>query len=100
MILCLETPKKISPTKEAASRYNTHMPDMSREYRERWKAKHITHGHARVEIRKSVGGVDILIVVQPDRSVRISMNGPALMDEWTFLEFGDVVQEAYALLGV
>lgn len=106
MILSLEKPKKIRSTETHNSMHSsdsgvagTYAPNMSRADMERWKGKLISGEDRRVEIRKSVGGVQVLIIVRPDKTVRISMNGPAVMDKKTFRDFHTVVDEAYELLG-
>lgn len=90
-------------------------PNMSRADMERYKAKLVGKhtDEARVEIRKTFGGTQMLILVTlldsglsigknkiahswgvtydiaPDKTIRISMNGPAHL---SFAELGDIIQ--------
>jgi hypothetical protein len=75
-----------------------YVPNMSEADRMAWKAKAIGGRDLRVEIRKTAGGTQVLIVVRPD-SVRMTMNGPAVFtrEEWGELE--TAVAEATGALG-
>lgn len=42
----------------------TYVPNMSKADNERWKAKHITGENERIEIRVSIHGVQVVIVVR------------------------------------
>lgn len=70
MILSFEKPKKIRTTEQHNSTFSsdsgvagTYVPNMSDADREKWKAKHIKGDDERVEIRKTIGGTQLLIVV-------------------------------------
>lgn len=76
-----------------------YVPNMSDADRAAWKAKAIKGRDPRVEIRKTAGGTQVLIIVRPGPRVRMSMNGPAefTVQEWYGL--GQVVAEAASVLG-
>ena len=75
MILDFEKPKKVRSTEEHNDLFSsdlfssdsgvagTFVPNMSEEDRYKWKAKHITGNDERVEIRKTLGGSQVLIMV-------------------------------------
>lgn len=96
MILSWDKPRKLQSTAQHNDTYQsdsgvagTYVPNMSQADKLKWKAKHIKGEDPRVEIRKTVGGTQVLIVVRLS-GIRMSANGPML---WTFLEWGDL-QEA------
>lgn len=69
-LLCFDKPKKIRNTKEHNEMYSsdsgvagTYVPNMSEEDKNKWKAKHIKGEDERIEIRKTINGVQLLIVV-------------------------------------
>lgn len=69
-ILDFEKPKKVRSTEEHNDLFSsdsgvagTFIPNMSKEDRYKWKAKHITGNDERVEIRKTLGGSQVLIIV-------------------------------------
>lgn len=69
-ILSFEKPKKVKSTKEHNEMYSSsveaagsYVPNMSEEDMKKWKAKHIIGDDERIEIRKTLGGVQVLIVV-------------------------------------
>lgn len=70
-------------------------PNMSEADMARWKAKLVNPagGDTRVEIRKSAGGTQILIIVTVSR-VTMSMNGRATLTAAEFGEMGFAVAEA------
>jgi len=91
-ILSLDKPQKLLPSKEHSDYYSsdtgipgTYVPNMSDEDRMKWKARKISGGDPRVEIRKTVVGKEpgakyghsaqVLITVRSDFSVTISANG-------------------------
>jgi hypothetical protein len=70
MILSFEKPKKVRSTEEHNKMYSsdcgvagTFVPNMSKEDELKWKAKHIKGDDERVEIRKTLGGSNVLIIV-------------------------------------
>lgn len=70
MILSFDKPKKIRSTEEHNKKYSsdsgiagTYVPNMSKEDRLKWKAKHIKGDDERIEIRKEFGGANALVVV-------------------------------------
>jgi hypothetical protein len=70
MILDFEKPKKIRSTEEHNSLFSsdcgvagTFVPNMSEEDQKKWKAKHIGGNDERIEIRKTLGGAQVLIIV-------------------------------------
>jgi len=92
-----------------------YMPNMSRKDMEKWKAKLCGHtkGQARVEIRKSWGGAQVLIIVsltgteypdkygkvgQKDVNVEISQNGRIYAAFEEMEQLTQAVAEAKALL--
>ena len=128
MILDFTPPKKILSSDEHNKQYmsdcgvrGTYVSNMSEEDMNRWKAKHINKGKpdARIELRKTFNGAELLIIVALDGwnyknetiegdkyghyktkglNVRMSTNGPLMM---TFSEFYDiemVVNEAGDIL--
>ena len=69
-MLDFEKPKKIRSTEEHNKKYSsdsgvagTFVPNMSKEDELKWKAKHIQGDNERVEIRKTLGGSNVLIIV-------------------------------------
>jgi hypothetical protein len=74
-----------------------YVPNMSEADRAAWKAKAVGGRDPRVEIRKTAGGTQVLIVVRA-AGVRMSMNGPAefTRDEWP--ELDAAVAEARSVL--
>jgi len=70
MILSFETPKKLRTAEKHNEMHQsdsgiagTYVPNMSKEDMNLWKAKHIKGDDERVEIRKTLGGAQLLIVV-------------------------------------
>lgn len=70
MILSFEKPKKVRSTEEHNNLFSsdsgvagTFVPNMSKEDQKKWKAKHISGNDERIEIRKTLGGAQVLIVV-------------------------------------
>lgn len=73
MILSFDKPKKIRSTEEHNKMYSsdcgvagTYVPNMSEDDRLKWKAKHIKGNDERIEIRKELGGANLLVVVYKD----------------------------------
>lgn len=101
-ILYWQTPKKAMPREEwekisaDGAPPGVYVPNMSQADRERWKAKRIGGADRRVEIRKTLGGTQMLMVVRPDGSVRLSMNQGAQFSLDDLREFNYAVDEAIA----
>lgn len=75
-------------------------PNMSRANREKWKAKFVgakSVGGNRVEIRKSIRGTQILLVVTT-ATVTMSMNGKAVFAGEQMDKLHQAVQEARKVL--
>ena len=120
-ILSFEKPKKLRKTEEHNKMYQsdsgiagTYAPNMSKEDQNLWKAKHIKGDDERIEIRKSIGGAQMLIVVykkiryvpwnidstewnKNHNNVRISMNGKVDM---LFHEYDHMVQAIIEAKGI
>lgn len=69
-LLSFEIPKKVRSTEDHNKIYSsdsgvegTYVPNMSEEDRCKWKAKHIKGENERIEIRKGIGGVQLVIIV-------------------------------------
>jgi hypothetical protein len=124
MILNFDKPKKVYSKAEYSRNFRssapaagTYVPNMSDEDRERWKAKKILGKDPRIEIRKTVSGIDpslrgrlfgnaaisnhhncraqILLIVRPD-NVIMSGNGRMVFDTKTWKELQQIVEEAKA----
>lgn len=70
MILNFEQPKRLRSTEKHNEMYSsdsgiagTYVPNMSEEDKNKWKAKRIGGEDERIEIRKTINGVQLLIVV-------------------------------------
>jgi hypothetical protein len=123
-LLDFEKPVKIHTTEEHNKMYSssadaagTYVPNMSKEDMLKWKAKHITGENERIEIHKTIDGVQVVIIVykkarpvlkydykkkeewdKRHQSVRMSMNGKLDMtwDNWFDME--QAVKEAFEIL--
>lgn len=103
-ILFWDKPKKAMPIEEwkaisaDSAPPGVYVPNMSADDMNRWKAKlvGIKKGEPRVEIRKTVRGTQMLIIVGLD--IRVSMNGTARMTFEEMDELHQAVQEARAKL--
>jgi hypothetical protein len=73
-------------------------PNMSDEDARRWKARAFGGDDPRVEIRKRLVGVQLVVVVRPGGSVRLAMNGTARFTQGEFRELADAYAEALAYL--
>ena len=71
-------------------------PNMSDEDAATWRAKKIGGADPRVEIRV-LKGSQMVVIVRPD-SVRISMNGPTLLEGVDWTDFQYAVTEAREVL--
>ena len=76
----------------------TYVPNMSPEDKLKWKAKHINGKDHRVEIRKTIGGTQLLIVVHDDWKVDLSANGKLVFDTGSWLDLKNAVDEAKIVL--
>lgn len=70
MILDFDKPKKVRSTEEHNNLFSsdsgvagTFAPNMSKKDMNKWKAKHISGNDERIEIRKTLGGSQVLAVV-------------------------------------
>lgn len=86
-LLCFEKPKKVRATTKHNEMYQsdsgvagTYVPNMSKEDSEKWKAKHITGKDERIEIRKTINSVSIVIIVYK-RPNPVKWNGNN-MENW------------------
>ena len=108
MSLSFIKPAKISSSEAHNTYYSsdtnvagTYVPNMSDDDRQKWKAKVILRGDdPRVEIRKSVNWVQLVLIVRKDGSVKMSANGKLEFDGKTFKELQEAVDEARSLLVV
>lgn len=115
-------PKKVRSTEEHNQMYSsdsgvagTYVPNMSDEDRKKWKGIHIKGTDERIEIRRTIGGVQLLIVVYKKISftdwrvnrdawktnhnnVRMSMNGKLDMTFDDYNEITQVIEEAKEIL--
>lgn len=110
-ILDFTKPKKLRSTEEHNEMYQsdsgvagTYVPNMSKEDEQKWRGKQIGGQDPRIEIRKTIHHHDpvknwatnsqILIVVRPDGTVKMSANGAMFFDFKTWTELHAAVQEA------
>ncbi len=105
-ILNFDIPKKIRSADEHNIMYcadgavpGTYVPNMSKEDMYRWKAKHIRGANERVEIRKTIIGTQMVVIVSRDE-IKISSNSAIHFspDDWN--EFLTAVQEAKDILNI
>lgn len=122
-MLDFEKPKKVCSTEEHNKKYSsdsgiagTYVPNMSKEDMGKWKAKHITGEDERIEIRKTINGVQLVIIVykkarpvkwdynnrdewsKRHQDVRISMNGKLDLMWNDFWDMQEAVKEALEIL--
>jgi hypothetical protein len=122
-ILSFEKPKKVRDTETHNKTYQsdsgvagTYVQNMSKEDMNKWKAKHIKGDDERIEIRKTIEGVQLLVVVykkenpvkwdannrqawyKRHNNIHMSMNGKLDMtwDNWWDLQ--EAVKEALEIL--
>ena len=122
MILNFDKPEKVRATQEHNQMYmsdagvdGTYVPNMSQQDNEDWKAKHIRGEDERIEIRKSLRGVQMVIIVyrkvrktngdwrekyKDHNNVRISMNGKADMYFEEYDQMTQAIIEAKEILRV
>lgn len=115
-------PKKVRSTEEHNQLYSsdsgvagTYVPNMSEVDRNKWRGIHVKGIDERIEIRKTIGGSQVLIVVYKNvrfthwsvdkkewyknhNNVRISMNGKLDMTFKDYEEFTKVIEEAKEIL--
>ena len=119
-LLSYDIPKKIRSTEKHNEEFSsdsgiagTYVPNMSKNDKLKWKAKHITGNDERVEIRKTIDGVQLLIVVykkdnpvkydyhdkdswnKRHRNIRISMNGKLDMTWDNLDDMNRAINEAF-----
>ena len=128
-ILSWDTPAKARSSKEHTTMYSsdsgvpgTYVPNMDEADMAKWKAKLVgaRSDHPRVEIRKSIGGVQLLVIVCADPApypvsgdwkavdvwrrsgtacnVSMSMNGTLRMGFGDWAEFDQAISEAHQAL--
>ena len=125
-ILNFDKPKKVHSTEKHNIMFmsdsgidGTYVPNMSEEDKNKWKAKHITGDDERIEIRKTIDSVQLLVVVykkakkvdwnkgncnrdeyyKRHQNIHMSMNGKLDMtwDNWWDLQ-GAVIEASEILL--
>jgi len=106
--------KMYSSSAEASGTYE---PNMSERDKLRWKAKHIKGKDERIEIRKTMHGISLVIVVSKNlknetinpgtklefnsiakRHVQISINGKLQMNFTDYEDFQQAIREAIEIL--
>jgi len=122
-LLSFEKPKKVNTTEKHNGSYQsdsgiagTYVQNMSEEDKNRWKAKHIKGEDERIEIRKTIDGVQLLVVVyrkenpvkynhmdiqawrKRHQNVQMSMNGKLDMTWDNFWDLQEAVKEAFEIL--
>ena len=112
-ILSFDKPAKARDFKTHAKMYSssadiagTYVPNMSRADMEKWKAKHVKGANERVEIRKTVNGTQMLIIVYKERrdgvdhheNVQISANGKIQLSFAEWQEMTQAIEEAKEIL--
>jgi hypothetical protein len=115
-------PQKIRSTDEHNQMHSsdsgvagTYVPNMSEADGKKWKGKHIKGTDERIEIRRTIGGTQLLVVVfksvrfthwkvsqeewyKNHNNVRISMNGKLDMTFYDYDQLTKVIEEAKTLL--
>lgn len=111
-ILCFDEIKKLRSTKEHNEIFvsdcevaGTFVPNMSDADNKKWKAKHIKGSDERVEIRKSMSGTQVVIIVYKNitskhDNIQISANGKIHMDLNIYNEFETAINEAKDILNL
>jgi hypothetical protein len=124
-VLIFEVPKKLRSAEKHNEMFQsdsgivgTYVPNMSNEDMNLWKAKHIKGDDERIEIRKTIEGVQLLIVVYKKSkvvkwnkgncnhdeynkrhgNVRMSMNGKLDMSMDDYWDLTEAVKEAMEIL--
>lgn len=124
MLLDFNKPKKIMTEQERVDKYSsdcsvpgTYVPNMSSKDMKKWKGKYVKGKDERVEIRKSISGVQLVVIVYKEvryeehthfdgekyqtlahKNVHISANGKILFTFEEYLELLQVINEAQAVL--
>lgn len=120
-MLNFDTPKKVRSTKKHNDMFQsdsgiagTYVPNMSKEDINLWKAKHIKGSDERIEIRKTIKGTQLLIVVykkahktisdnlydkrNDHNDIHISMNGKLDMTYDEYYDMNEAIREATEIL--
>ena len=120
-ILNFETPKKVRSTEKHNQMFQsdsgiagTYVSNMSAEDLGVWKAKHVKGKDERIEIRKTINAVQLVIIVYKkstitksknwrDRTkdhndVRMSMNGKLDMTYDEYYDMNEAIREATVIL--
>jgi hypothetical protein len=93
-----EVPKKLSFEEWSSITADSappgvYQPNMTDEYMQKWKAKYIGGENRRVEIRKTLRGVQLKFIVWPD-AVNLLANGTLVFDNKDLEEFESAIVEA------
>lgn len=103
--LSWDKPKKIMSSQAREQEYQsdtsipgTYVPNMSAEDKARWKAKYVGGDDPRVEVRVSITGVQVVMVIRGPSEVELSMNGKLKGDYLVFSDFKAAIEEANARL--
>ena len=116
-VLDFRKPKKLRPTDVHNKIYQsdteiagTYVPNMSTKDMHRWKAKHIKGNNERIEVRKTIGGCQMLLVIlkrpgslrrwEDPHVMRLSANGTLKFNGKEVDEFIEAIAEARQILGV
>jgi len=122
-ILSFDKPKKVLTTEKHNERYSsdsgiagTYVPNMSKDDMLKWKAKYIKGDDERIEIRKTIEGIQLLIVVykkahpvkwnynkqdewrKRHQDINISMNGKLDMTSDEYWDMLEAINEAIEIL--
>lgn len=122
-VLSFDKPKKVLTTEKHNEKYQsdsgvagTYVPNMSEKDMKTWRGKHIKGDDERVEIRKTIEGTQLLIVVYKNpnpvkynynkleewrkrhQDIRMSMNGKLDMTEDEYWEMTEAINEAIEIL--
>lgn len=117
-ILSFDKPAKARDFKTHAEMYasdsgiaGTYVPNMSKADMEKWKAKYVKGANERVEIRKSIHGAQMVIIVYKERqdddwqngidrheNVQISANGKIQLSFVEWQEMTQAIEEAKEIL--
>ena len=99
--LNFEKPKKLRSTEEHNDMHTAdcmvagvYVPNMSDEDNRRWKCKHISGKSQRIEIRRFVGGANIVIKIFKSGTMKLSANSTINMNSKELSEFLEIIQEA------
>lgn len=122
-LLCFDKPKKVRSTEKHNKMFQsdsgiagTYVPNMSKNDTEKWKGKHIKGDDERIEIRKTINGVNIVIIVykHPNpvkwngdnmvnwynrhHDIKMSMNGKLDMKYNDWYDMVEAIREATEIL--